>query len=298
MSTVLIPLPATDFDPTEVAVSWQVLTAAGHRVVFATPTGAPGQPDELMVTGRGLDVWSLIPGLDRLVGVGRVLRAGPDARAALSAMRQSTEFSAPLRWEEVVLEHMDGLLLPGGHRAAGMRPYLESSVLQALVVDAFARGLQVAAVCHGVLLAARAIDPATGRSVLFGRKTTALTWALERRAWHLARLTRFWDRDYYRTYTEAPGQSEGWMSVQAEVTRALADPADFLDVPADAQHRRAQTSGTARDTLTDARAAFVVIDRNYTSARWPGDMHTFATTFARQLDAVPQPAPPQAEPAP
>lgn len=27
MATVLIPIPDTDFDPTEVAVSWQVLTA-------------------------------------------------------------------------------------------------------------------------------------------------------------------------------------------------------------------------------------------------------------------------------
>ena len=39
MVTVLMPLPACDFDPTEVAVSWQVLSAAGHDVVFATPSG-------------------------------------------------------------------------------------------------------------------------------------------------------------------------------------------------------------------------------------------------------------------
>ena len=53
MVTVLMPLPACDFDPTEVAVTWQVLSAAGHDVVFATPSGQPGQADDLMVTGRG-----------------------------------------------------------------------------------------------------------------------------------------------------------------------------------------------------------------------------------------------------
>ena len=53
MATVLMPLPACDFDPTEVAVSWQVLSAAGHDVVFATPSGQAGRADDLMVTGRG-----------------------------------------------------------------------------------------------------------------------------------------------------------------------------------------------------------------------------------------------------
>jgi len=56
-----------------------------------------------------------------------------------------------------------------------MRGYIDSDTLQRLVVEAFARGLVVAAICHGVLLAARTVDPATGRSVLHGRKTTALT---------------------------------------------------------------------------------------------------------------------------
>ena len=88
---------------------------------------------------------------------------------------------------------MGGLLLPGGHRARGMRSYIESDVLQRLVSEAFRRKIVVAAICHGVLLAARTVDPATGRSVLYGRKTTALTWELERRAWRISRVTRFWD---------------------------------------------------------------------------------------------------------
>ena len=81
-----MPLPAADFDPTEVAVSWQVLAAAGHDVVFATPSGQRGRADDLMVTGQGLDPWGAVPGLRRLTVVGRVLRADADARAAYAGV--------------------------------------------------------------------------------------------------------------------------------------------------------------------------------------------------------------------
>jgi putative intracellular protease/amidase len=161
-----------------------------------------------------------------------------------------------------------------------MREYLESPVLQGLVVDAFRRDLPVAAICHGVLLAARSIDPATGRSVLHGRRTTALTWSLERTAWRVARRSRFWDPDYYRTYREEPGQPEGYMSVQQEVTRALAAPEDFLDAPPGSARK---TSGRVRDRPGDDSPAFVVEDGSYVSARWPGDVHTFAARFATRL---------------
>jgi hypothetical protein len=73
------------------------------------------------------------------------------------------------------------------------------------------------------------------------------------------------------------------MSVQQEVTRALARPEDFLDVPTGAPDHRRKTSGRSRDSATDARPAWVVRDANYISARWPGDVHTFARTFADAL---------------
>jgi putative intracellular protease/amidase len=227
LARVLIPIPDRDFDPTEVAVSWRVLSDVGHTVTFATPNGAPAQGDVLMVSGRGLDPWSFIPGLSRLVGVGRVLRANGSARAAYVELLDAPEFHNPLRWSDIDLNDVDGLLLPGGHRARGMRQYLESPILQDVTINAFARDMPVAAVCHGVLLAARSIDPSTGRSVLYGRRTTALTWSLEHRAWTVARITRFWDRNYYRTYNEASDQPPGYMSVQQEVTRALAVSDDF-----------------------------------------------------------------------
>jgi putative intracellular protease/amidase len=283
MVTVLMPLPAADFDPTEVAVSWQVLAGLGHDVVFATPSGHPGRADELMVTGQGLDPWGFVPGLRRLTLVGRILRADAGARAAYTALVADPSFAAPLHWAAARRGNYDALVLPGGHRAAGMRPYLESPEVQQMAIDSFRAERPVGAICHGVLVAARAIDPVTERSVLHGRRTTALTWALEHKAWGVARYTRFWDSNYYRTYVEEPGQRWGYMSVQQEVTRALADPVDFADVEKGSTDWRRKSSGRARDTLDDQRPAFVVRDGSYVSARWPGDVYTFARTFAAVL---------------
>lgn len=282
MARVLIPIPSRDFDPTEAAVSWSVLQRLGHTVVFATPDGRPGHADDLMLTGQGLDLWGFLPGLRRLTLIGRLMRANAAARAAYAALEQDPAFKAPLSWRQARIEGFDGLLLPGGHRARGMREYLESEVLQKLVTQFFAAGLPVAAICHGVLLAARS-RAADGRSVLFGRRTTALTWALERKGWMAGRIFRFWDPNYYRTYEDGPGQPAGYMSVQQEVTRALARPEDFLDVPAGVPDHGRKASGMVRDTFDDDRAAFVVRDGNYVSARWPGDAHTFAKRFAAVL---------------
>ena len=288
MARILIPLPARDYDPTEAAVSWRELRDLGHTIIFATPAGAPAEADDLMLHGRGLDPWGFIPGLDRLVLVGRFMRADDAGRAAYDAMAQSPEWRSPIRWSDARESEFDGLLLPGGHRARGMREYLESPDLQALAVSFFRAKKPVGAVCHGVVLLARSIDPATGHSVLYGRKTTALTWALEKVAVRVGRIVRWWDPAYYSTYPEEPGEPDGYRSVQAEVTRALADPADFRDVPPDAPDYARKTSGRARDRRDDSRPAFVVEDGNYISARWPGDVHTFAAAFARRLPGARQ----------
>lgn len=283
MARVLILLPARDFDPSEAAVSWQVLANAGHVVSFATPDGQPAVADDMMLTGQGLDPWGAIPLLRNLPLIGLLMRADSDARKAYAAMVADPNYRAPLRWDKIDASLFDALLLPGGHRARGMRDYLESETLQHFVVSFFEAQKPVAAICHGVLLAARSISKRTGRSVLHGYRTTALTWALERSAWKVARVTRFWDPSYYRTYLEQAGQPEGYMSVQQEVTRALQRPEDFSDVPkTDPQYRR-KTSGLRRDSLKDASPAFVVRDRNYVSARWPGDAYTFARTFSDML---------------
>ena len=283
MARVLVLLPARDFDPSEAAVSWRVLANAGHTVSFATPGGRPAIADDMMLTGKGLDPWGAIPLLRNLPVVGLLMRANRDAREAYAEMIVDPNYVAPWRWDAIEPSGFDALLLPGGHRARGMREYLESEILQRHVASFFDEEKPVAAICHGVLLAARSISKHTGRSVLWGYQTTALTWAFENSAWSVARLTRFWDPNYYRTYPEQNGQRRGFMSVQQEVTRALARPDDFRDVPKTDPNYRRKTSGLARDSRDDETPAFVIRDRNYVSARWPGDAHTFAKTFAGML---------------
>jgi putative intracellular protease/amidase len=280
---ILFLLPARDFDPSEAAVSWQVLARAGHSVSFSTPDGRPATADDIMLTGRGLDPWGMIPLLRNFPLVGLLMRANRDARAAYAAMIADPNYMAPQRWDGVDPSSFDALLLPGGHRARGMRDYLESETLQGHVAGFFDADKPVAAICHGVLLAARSISKRTGRPVLNGYQTTALTWALENSAWSLARVLRFWDPNYYRTYLEQNGQPKGFMSVQQEVTRALARPEDFREVPRDDPDYRRKTSGLERDSIDNAAPAFVIRDRNYVSARWPGDAYTFAKTFAGML---------------
>jgi putative intracellular protease/amidase len=151
-NTILMPLPARGFDPTEAAVTWKILTEHGHRVVVATPDTRAPRADPIMVTGRGLAI---------LKGA---LRADKNGRAAYAQLSAAREFQAPLSYEQSAEARFDALVLPGGH-AKEMRPYLESEVLQRIVVRAFHDGTLVAAICHGVLLAARSIDPETNLSV-------------------------------------------------------------------------------------------------------------------------------------
>jgi len=249
MGTIVMPLPRRDFDPTETGVPWRTLRERGHRIVFATPDGQPGEADPMMVTGKGLGILK------------RVLKADGNGRRAYDEMTQSDEFQKPIVYDEIRETDFDALLLPGGH-AKGMRPYLESARLQAAVAGFFAQRKVVGAICHGVLLAARS-RIATGRSVLHGRKTTALTKLMEMSAWA---VTAFYLGDYYRTYPQ---------TVEDEVRAALARPEDFVAGPV----------ALTRDSPGRLEAGFTLRDGNYLSARWPGDAHRFAGELARMVES-------------
>jgi len=118
----------------------------------------------MMLTGQGLDPWGAIPLVRHLPLIGLLMRANRDARNAYAEMIADPGYLAPQRWDAVDASKYDALLLPGGHRARGMREYLESDILQSLVVRFFDEQKPVAAICHGVLLAARSISKRTGRS--------------------------------------------------------------------------------------------------------------------------------------
>ncbi len=306
MKRILMPLPDEDFDPTEASVPWSMLTEAGHEVIIATQGGKQPQADPMMLSGEGLDPWGFIPGLRKFRVVGMALRAQQGARASYGQMQLDPSFCSPVPFAEIDVTAFDGLLIPGGH-GPGMVPYLENETLQGIVAEFFESGSHtdsitstpagasvhsgvespkaIGAICHGVVLAARATSLTTGRSVLNGRKTTALTWRQEKLAWNLTKyFARFWDPDYYRTYSEQAGEPEGYRGVEAEVTRSLATESDFIDVTKSLPNYKAKTNDRRRDSRYDSRPAFVVRDKNYVSARWPGDVHTFAKEFVKILE--------------
>jgi putative intracellular protease/amidase len=248
---VLLPLPDRDFDVTEVAVPWQIMREAGHEVVLATErAGTVPAADPRLLTG---------------VVFGK-LGAAPEARTLYDELTRAPEFTATAAWAELDPAAFDGLVLPGGH-APGMRQYLGSPVLGEQVARFWALGRPVGAICHGVLVLARTRDAATGRSVLADRRTTCLPKYMERSAylataWRLGR--------YYRTYPAY---------VEDEVKAALDDPRR--------QFRRGPLTLSARGTATDDTPAFVVQDRNYLSARWPGDAYLFGRRFCDLLRSAP-----------
>lgn len=241
---VLVPLPDVDFDTTEVAVPWRLLSEAGHEVVFATERGGSA------------------PSCDRRLLDGVLfgkLGAEPEPIAFYDEMVRTDAFGSPVSWLDVDVTAYDGLLLAGGH-APGMRQYLGSAELQASIAKFWGTGRPVGAICHGVLILARSKDD-DGASVLAHRRTTCLPKYMERggyllTAWKLGR--------YYRTYP---------LYVEDEVVANLTRPDQFECGPRE----------TKRGTRTDHTHAFVVEDGNYVSARWPGDSYLFAERFIEKL---------------
>jgi putative intracellular protease/amidase len=247
MARILVPLPDHDFDVTEVAVPWRLLTRAGHQVVFATEAGgAAPAADPRLLSG---------------VLFGK-LGADPEPKAFYRELEADPAFRAPLAWSALDPASFDGLILPGGH-APGMRQYLGSELLQSKVAAFWKLERPVGAICHGVLVLARARDPLTGKSILDGHRTTCLPKYMERNAY----LITFWKLGrYYRTYPAY---------VEDEVRTALADPTHF---------ERGPRVLTERGTATDDKPAFVVEDGRYLSARWPGDAYLFARRFQHLIE--------------
>src|SRR5437868_2003837 len=104
--TILFPLPDHDFDVTEVAVPWRLLTRAGHQVVFATENGSIPQADPRLLTGV---LFGELGAKIQAIGFYRELELDP-------------AFRAPIKWADIDPATVDALFLAGGH-APGMRQY-------------------------------------------------------------------------------------------------------------------------------------------------------------------------------
>ena len=246
MSRILVPLPDHDFDTTEVSVPWKLLSDAGHDIVFATENGNRAACDPRLLTG---------------VLFGQ-LGAESEPKKFYEELERDLNFGKPLSWKAIEPKDFDALVLPGGH-APGMRQYLGSDVLQGKISAFWNLDRPVAAICHGVLVLARSIDPKTGKSVLAKSRTTCLPKYMERTAYF---LTAWKLGKYYRTYPAY---------VEDEVK-------EFLD-DAETQFVRGPRNLTDKGTAADDTHAFVVEDGRYVSARWPGDAYLFAKKIADRL---------------
>ena len=233
--SILMPLPDQDFDPTEAATPWKVCTSRGWRVAFSTEHGNVAQADPLKLKGP-------LPGL---------LSAGAKAQAAYGQMSQDPAYQHPIPYAEIDPDRNQATLLPGGDTPR-MRQYLESSVLQRKVLQFWQQGKLIGAICHGVLVLARTIDPQTGRSVLYGHKVTALPKSLDR-AGYL--LDSWLLRRGYVMYS---------CCVAEEVRACLERPEDLSNGPS-------------------ILVPYVVSDGNLITSRWYMDAELFSERFADEL---------------
>ena len=235
-SHILIPLPDNDFDPSESSFPWKMCTERGWKVAFATENGEVPACDPRLLKGP----------------IFGPLGAGPRGLANYKKMAASPEFQHPIRYADINVGDFDAVSLTGGH-APGMKQYLESEVLQGKMVEFFKQGKVIGSICHGMLVLARAIDPETGKSVLWDYKVTALTKDLEFSGYALT--FRLLGRRY-RTYE---------CYVADDVRGVLKDPKNFKNGPLMVW-------------------PFIVQDRNLVTSRWPLDAPKYAERFVEMVE--------------
>lgn len=240
---ILMALPESGFDPTEVTVPWKFLLSKGVEIVFSTPFGEESKPDYRLLTGRSLGIFK------------NILTADKSISNFIIDLERDSSFLNPLSYSEIQPYKYDAIILPGGHDKR-IISYLESKQLQNIVNSFFNMNRPVGAICHGTLVVARTMNPETKRSVIYNYKTTSLLNIQEVGAYY---LTKIWAKDYYRTYPT---------TVQDEVTSYLQKKDNFI-------RGKFPLMKDSKNKYT----GFVVQDKNYLSARWPGDAYTFSKKF-------------------
>jgi putative intracellular protease/amidase len=233
---ILVPLPDHDFDPTESAIPWKIFHSRGINVAFSTEHGDVAEADLHRLRGP-------LPGL---------LSAGAQVKAAYYEMTQEYSFQHPIPYAEIDSTQYKAILLPGGD-GPRMRQYLGNRLLQSKVLEFWQQGKLVGAICHGILVLSRTIEPQSGRSILYGRKVTALPRSLDRAAYH---LDSWFIKHGYIMYPKC---------VAEEVRACLEHPDDFSAGP---------------NFLTP----YVVTDGNLITSRWYMEAELFAIRFVEALE--------------
>ena len=139
---------------TEALHPFQVLTAAGFEVDFASETGS-----------FGFDEFSLTPPFL----AGSDLAVYDNAKSPLM-IRLTT---ACMKASDVDSEQYGLFFASAGH--AALYDYPTATGLQAIASDVWHRGGIIGAVCHGPVLLPAVIDSKTGESIIAGKTVTGFT---------------------------------------------------------------------------------------------------------------------------
>ena len=139
---------------TEALHPYEVLTAAGFEVDFASETGSFGF-DEFSLTSP------FLAGSDRAVH--------QNAKSPFMVKLSSHCMKA----SDVNSGEYGLFFASAGH--AALYDYPQAKGLQAIALDVWNRGGILGAVCHGPVLLPAIIDPATGKSVIAGKTVTGFT---------------------------------------------------------------------------------------------------------------------------
>ena len=243
---VLFPLPDKDFDASEFSIPWRALRVSGVNITIASPSGKQPVPEPYVLRPSGVVMGQL--------------GASFDVLQFWAEISESEEFQNVISYEDINPDAYNALHLNGGH-APGMREYCGSELLQSKVAKMVERGIPIGAICHGTLLLARSKGE-DGKSVISSRNVTSLPYFMEKAAVTLTSL-KLGSR-YYSTY-DIPCATE---------------VASLLDSPK--QFQRGPLSG-AEATLFDDTNAWVVVDNNIVTARFPGDAYLYIKTLLKQM---------------
>jgi putative intracellular protease/amidase len=195
---ILFPLPATGYNPTEVAITYQMLKH--FNIIFSTQDKLIPTPDHHLLAGTGLGL------------AGFLLKPKPHSLKAHHELRSSYVFNHPIGFDEIEIDKIDAVVITGGH-GDGVQKFLQSEFLQEIIRKINDQEKLIAAIGQGVYILAKA-------GVLRQKKVTSLPKRTEAISWS---LTKKKFQHHFRFF------SDSW--IEDEVKLNLEDANNFLPGP-------------------------------------------------------------------